>query len=168
MRPMVTVSQNYLSKISIGKCPWISLNTTLTHSFIIKIALLTYNSQIDIGISGGWLFEIDPTLVHGCILVTNVLHDECGWLWGDAKVCSTVQRFVIGPMGAHSRGWLLLWTVRCLCVGCHRLRGACSHVIAETRKQKSIFVDRFFFFSKPISKHNIWDIIYANNTLIWY
>lgn len=129
-------------------------NTTNPYSNIITIALLTYNSQIDIGISGGWLFEIDPTLVHGCVLVTYVLHDECGRLRGNAKVCPAVQSFVIRPMGANGSDWLLLWTVRRFGVGRHCLRGAWSHVIAETRKQTSILVRRISF-SEPISKHSI-------------
>lgn len=106
-------------------------------SFIIKLAytyfwsILTDDGQVDFVIAGGRVFEIDPALVHGRVLVADVLQDERGRLRLHAEVPAAVQRLVVGPMGTADRGPMADRHIgrRGRCRG-----GGSSDVVAETRE----------------------------------
>lgn len=107
--------------------------------------VLTYYGQVDFGISGGWLFEIDPTFVNGRILVANAFQIQNSRLWVHAEYRTAIKRFLVGPMGTVDDGFC---SVRSLHRG-SRYRGTTtSGVVTET-------CNDFIILRRPNNKFNL-------------
>lgn len=89
---------------------------------------LTYDGQVDFGITSWWLFEIYTTLVHGRILVYDFSQYESGRFRFYAEICAAVQRSVVKPMGTAVH-WFL--TQRGFRQGGRCRRSTASNVVAE-------------------------------------